>query len=367
MKKECIAMLLAGGQGSRLFSLTEKSAKPAVNFGTKYRLIDFPLSNCVNSGIDTVGVLTQYQPLVLNEYIGTGQPWDLDRQNGGVMVLPPYQAQDSADWYKGTANAVHQHFNFINRYNPDHVLVLGGDHIYKMDYDEMLHFHKASNAGVTIAVLDVPLEEASRFGVVHADSCLRISHFEEKPEKPQSTLVSMGIYLFDKQLLEKYLAADAVNADSTHDFGNDVLPAMLDDDVAMYAYKHEGYWKDVGTLESLWEANMDLLGENPKFNIFDTGWRIYSRSGARPPQYIGKDAQIENSFISDGCIIHGTVINSVISCGVTVAAGAVVRDSVVMTDSHIAENASVNYAILGEGMQVETGAVVGTSENITLV
>lgn len=388
-KKECVAMLLAGGQGSRLYTLTEKTAKPAVLFGGKYRIIDFPMSNCVNSGIDTVGVLTQYQPMVLNEYIGNGQPWDLDRLNGGVMVLPPYQGKNGADWYKGTANAIYQNMQFINRYDPDYVLILSGDHIYKMDYAKMLDAHKKSGADCTIAVLNVPLDQASRFGIMNTDETGRIVEFEEKPKHPKSTKASMGIYIFTKKLLEEYLTKDDADPESAKDFGKNVIPAMLNDGRKMVAYPFEGYWKDVGTLTSLWEANMDLLGTNPEFDLHTKDWRIYSRNNNLPPHFISETATVKNSLITEGCDIRGTVINSVLSNGVTVEEGAVVRDSVLMTDvtvragarveysiidsdTVICENASVGkerasargLAVVGEGLVVEAGSVIPDGEMV---
>jgi len=321
-KQQCVAMLLAGGQGSRLYTLTEKTAKPAVPFGGKYRIIDFPLSNCVNSNIFTVGVLTQYQPLVLNEYIGNGQPWDLDRMQSGVTVLPPYQGKDGADWYKGTANAIYQNLAFINRYDPDYVLVLGGDHIYKMDYNAMLQDHIKNGADCTIAVLNVTLEEASRFGIMNTDENMKIVEFEEKPKHPKSTNASMGIYIFNKSLLEKYLIEDEADPTSSNDFGKNIIPKMLADGCAMYAYPFEGYWRDVGTIASLWDANMDLIGDKPEFDLSDKKWRIYSRNSAQPPQYVGEKAKVSNSLITEGCIIEGIVENSILSGGVVVEEGA---------------------------------------------
>lgn len=370
-KKECVAMLLAGGQGSRLYTLTEKTAKPAVPFGAKYRIIDFTLSNCVNSGIDTVGVLTQYQPLVLNEYIGNGQPWDLDRMNGGVMVLPPYQGKKSADWYSGTANAIYQNLNFIERYDPDYVLVLSGDHIYKMDYSEMLDYHKKMGAAATIAVIDVPLEQASRFGIMNTDETGRIVEFEEKPAHPKSTNASMGIYIFNRKLLAEYLRADADDPNSSNDFGKNIIPAMLNAGETMYAYRFKGYWKDVGTIQSLWEANMDLLGDDPVFNLYDKDWRIFSRSDVRPPQFIGSDAKVTNSIITQGCEINGVVENSVLSSGVKVARGAYIRNSIIMQDTVVKEGASVFYSIIDGETEVGAGAQIGEmielGKGITLV
>lgn len=370
-KEECVAMLLAGGQGSRLYTLTEKTAKPAVPFGAKYRIIDFTLSNCVNSGIDTVGVLTQYQPLVLNEYIGNGQPWDLDRMNGGVMVLPPYQGSKSADWYKGTANAIYQNLNFINRYDPDYVLILSGDHIYKMDYNAMLEYHKKMNSAATIAVINVPLEQASRFGIMNTDENNKIVEFEEKPKEPKSTKASMGIYIFNRSLLAKYLEADENNPESSNDFGKNIIPAMLDAGEPMYAYEFSGYWKDVGTIQSLWEANMDLLGDNPVFNLFDDDWRIYTRSEVRPPHYIGNDAKVINSIVTEGCEVHGIVENSLLFGGVKVARGAYIKNSIVMQDTVIREGAVVYYSIVDGDTEVGAGTKIGneTSDGskITLI
>ena len=361
-KKECVGMLLAGGQGSRLYALTKKTAKPAVPFGGKYRIIDFPLSNCINSGIDTVGVLTQYQPLVLNEYIGNGQPWDLDRIYGGVNILPPYQGQKSADWYKGTANAIYQNLEFINRYDPDHVLILSGDHIYKMDYAKMLQYHKEVGAACTIAVIDVPIEEASRFGIMSTNPDGSIYKFSEKPKNPDSTKASMGIYIFDAKKLDAYLTADNDDPASSNDFGKNIIPNMLAAGEKMYAYSFEGYWKDVGTISSLWEANMDLLGANPVLDLGDKKWRIYSRHSAEGPQFVGADAMVENSYITEGCEIYGTVKNCVIGAGVKVAEGAVVCDSVLMGDTVIGAGATVNYSIIDTGVCIGAGATVGASK-----
>ena len=370
-KKECVAMLLAGGQGSRLYALTVKTAKPAVSFGGKYRIIDFTLSNCINSGIDTVGVLTQYQPLVLNEYIGNGQPWDLDRVFGGVKILPPYQGQKSADWYKGTANAIYQNLAFINRYDTDYVLILSGDHIYKMDYDKMLKYHKDKGADCTIAVLEVPLSEASRFGIMVTDETGKIKEFQEKPKNPTSTKASMGIYIFNRRVLEKYLIDDENTPGSSNDFGKNIIPNMLADGMSMFAYPFEGYWKDVGTIQSLWEANMDLLGENPAFNIHDKSWRIYSRNYAEPPHHIGDSASVSNSIISEGCEICGTVEHSVLSNGVIVEKGAVVKDSVIMSGTVIKAGAVVNYSIIDGESIISENAVVGedkaTAKGIAVV
>lgn len=364
-KKECVAMLLAGGQGSRLYALTENTAKPAVSFGSKYRIIDFPLSNCINSGIDTVGVLTQYQPLYLNEYIGNGQPWDLDRTYGGVTVLPPYQGKKGADWYKGTANAIYQNMKYIDRYDPDYVIILSGDHIYKMDYSAMLRFHKKTGSACTISVLEVPLSEASRFGILSADDENRIFKFEEKPKNPTSTMASMGIYIFNKSVLFDYLKKDAAKEKTDNDFGKNIIPDMLESGEKMYAYKFDGYWKDVGTISSLWEANMDLLGSKPVFDINDESWRIYSRNTAKPPQYIGEDAVTENSLISEGCEIYGTVINSVISPGVLIEKGAVVKDSVIMGDSTVKSGSSILYSIIDENAVIGKDCFVGSDSEKT--
>ncbi len=358
-KKECVAMLLAGGQGSRLYTLTEKTAKPAVPFGGKYRIIDFPLSNCINSGIDTVGVLTQYQPLVLNEYIGNGQPWDMDRVNGGVTVLPPYQGKDGADWYKGTANAIYQNLRFIERYDPEYVLILSGDHIYKMDYAKMLDYHKAQNADCTIAVLDVPLEEASRFGIMSCNEDGSIFRFDEKPKNPTSTKASMGIYIFNRKTLFDYLIADEADPNSDKDFGKNIIPNMLGAGERLFAYPFEGYWKDVGTIDSLWQANMELLGENPEFDITDRSWRIFSRNNALPPQFIGEGANVHNSIISEGCEIYGTVENSILFGCVKVAPGATVRDAVVFSDVTVKAGATVEYSIIDSGVVIGEGATVG--------
>ena len=363
MAKELVAMLLAGGQGSRLYALTQKLAKPAVPFGGKYRIIDFPLSNCVNSGIDTVGILTQYQPFVLNEYIGNGQPWDLDRIYGGVHVLPPYQKASGSDWYKGTANAIYQNIEFIERYDPEYVLVLSGDHIYKMDYSKMLAAHKKRGADCTIAVIEVPIEEASRFGIMTTDSENRITKFSEKPKNPDSTKASMGIYIFNKDKLFQYLRADEADPASSNDFGKNVIPAMLAAGEKMYAYPFRGYWKDVGTIRSLWEANMDMLGESPALALGDDRWRIYSRHDARAPHYVSAGAVVENSSITEGCEICGTVRGSVLGAGVKVMPGASVIDSVVMSDVTVKAGASVSYSIIDSGSVIGEGAVVGAPES----
>ena len=358
-KKECVAMLLAGGQGSRLYALTHDMAKPAVPYGGKYRIIDFPLSNCINSGIDTVGVLTQYQPLVLNDYIGNGQPWDLDKQYGGAHCLPPYQTALGAEWYKGTANAIYQNIAFVDRYDPEYVIILSGDHIYKMDYNKMLDFHKEKKADATIAVLDVPKEEASRFGIMTADENGFITEFEEKPKNPKSTLASMGIYIFTWKKLKQYLIDNENDETASKDFGKNIIPDMLNNKEVMVAYPFEGYWKDVGTLDSLWEANMDLLNPNIPIDLYDPEWKMYSRNPIMPPQYIGPDAVVENSMITDGCVINGTIDFSVIFEGVTIEAGATVTDSIIMPGSVIKSGAIVEYAIVGENCVVNSGVQIG--------
>ena len=358
-KKEWIAMLLAGGQGSRLYSLTKNLAKPAVPFGGKYRIIDFPLSNCVNSGIDTVGVLTQYQPLVLNEYIGNGQPWDLDRQEGGVFVLPPYQKSSGSDWYTGTANAIYQNQPFIERYDPNYVLILSGDHIYKMDYEKMLKFHKEKEADCTIAVLQVPMEEASRFGIMNAREDGRVYEFEEKPAHPKSNLASMGIYIFTWKKLKEYLERDAKTPGSANDFGKNIIPGMLAENERMYAYAFDGYWKDVGTIDSLWEANMDLLDPKVPLSLYDPDWKIYARNPALPPHYIAPGAHVQNSMVTEGCVIEGAVDFSVVFAGVTIEEGAVVRDSIIMPGSVVRKGAVVDYTIVAEQTIIGENAVVG--------
>lgn len=358
-------MLLAGGQGSRLGVLTQKIAKPAVPYGGKYRIIDFPLSNCVNSGIETVGVLTQYQPLELNDYIGSGKPWDLDRLSGGVHVLPPYQKSDGAVWYKGTANAIYQNIPFIERYDPEYVLILSGDHIYKMDYSDMLAVHKESNADCTIAVLEVPMEEAPRFGIMNTRPDGTIYEFEEKPAHPKSNLASMGIYIFNWKVLKQYLEQDEADPDSSNDFGKNVIPAMLGAGERLVAYPFSDYWKDVGTIDSLWEANLDLLNPKVELDLSDPNWRIYSRTPSAPPQYIGEQAKVENSLITEGCNVFGTVDFSILFDNVTVEENALVRDSLIMPGAKICSGASVQYAIIAENTVVESGARVGERpENI---
>ncbi len=375
MQKECIAMLLAGGEGSRLGVLTKERAKPAVPFGGKYRIIDFTLSNCVNSRIDTVGVLTQYQPLELNDYIGNGQPWDLDRIEGGIHILPPYQKRQSSDWYRGTANAIKQNITFIERYSPIYILVLSGDHIYKMDYSKMLTFHKKKKADCTIAVVDVERKEASRFGIMNSDENDRIYEFEEKPKNPKSTKASMGIYIFNWDKMKLYLEHDDKDDNSAKDFGKNVIPAMLSAGEKLYAYPFKGYWKDVGTIESLWQSNMDLLIS--KNNIFssDTDWKIYARSPMMPPHYISTTAKITDSLISGGCTVEGDIHFSVIFYGVTVEKNARITNSIIMPGAHIREGAVLHYAIIDEGADIGANASIGapyihgevSAENITVI
>ena len=360
MAKEMIAMILAGGQGSRLYALTQKLAKPAVPFGGKYRIIDFPLSNCVNSGIDTVGILTQYQPLVLNEYIGNGQPWDLDRLYGGVHVLPPYQQATGSDWYKGTANAIYQNLSFINRYDPEYVIILSGDQICKQDYSDFLKFHKEKGAQFSVAVMEVPWDEASRFGLMVADEDGRITEFQEKPKEPKSNLASMGIYIFNKDVLEKYLTEDEMDPNSSNDFGNNIIPNLLRDNCDMYAYRFSGYWKDVGTISSLWEANMEIMDpEHSGINLFDEDWKIYSRNSGKTGHKVGVNAVIENSMITDGCRINGTVKHSILFAGVKVEEGAIVEDAVIMGNCVIKAGAHVKHCIVGEDASIGEMAVVG--------
>ena len=360
-KKRCIAMLLAGGQGSRLKVLTEKTAKPAVPFGGKYRIIDFPLSNCVNSGIDTVGILTQYQPLELNEYIGNGQPWGLNKTHSCAQVLPPYERHDKkSGWYKGTANAIYQNIDFIERFHPDYVVILSGDHIYKMDYAAMVAYHEKNGASCTIAVRDVPLAEASRFGILNTNPDNSIYEFEEKPKQPKSTNASMGIYVFNWDVLRDALIADEEDETSSNDFGKNIIPGLLNAGHKMMAYNFDGYWKDVGTIDSLWEANMELLGKNPAFNIRgDERSKIYARNSALPSSYIDEHAKTSNAFIAEGCEVYGTVRHSIISVGCTIGEGALVEDSVVMPGVVIEPGAIVRHAILGENSKVCRNAVVG--------
>lgn len=357
--KKCVAMLLAGGQGSRLGVLTSKIAKPAVPYGGKYRIIDFPLSNCANSGIDTVGILTQYKPLELNDYVGSGKPWDLDRTNGGVHILPPYQGQQGGNWYKGTANAIYQNLEFIERYEPEYVLVLSGDHIYKMDYSKMIKEHEETGAACTIAVLEVPLEEASRFGIMNTKEDGTIYEFEEKPKNPKSNLASMGIYVFTWKKLKKYLTEDEAKPDSSNDFGKDVIPAMLNTGELLRVYRFNDYWKDVGTVNSLWEANLDLLNPKIDLNLADQNWRIYSRTTGMPPQYISESADVENSLITDGCEVYGRIDYSVLFENVTVEEGADVEYSLVMPGAVIKKGAKVKYSIIAENAVIGEDAAIG--------
>lgn len=358
-KKECIAMLLAGGQGSRLTVLTEETAKPAVPFGGKYRIIDFPLSNCVNSGIDTVGILTQYQPLQLNEYLGNGQPWGLNRLSGGAHVLSPYSKSSSSEWYSGTANAIYQNINFIDRYNPEHVLILSGDHIYQMDYAKMLTFHKDMEADCTIAVIDVPMSEASRFGIMDSDENGIIRSFEEKPKEPKSNHASMGIYIFKWDILRRFLTDDSNDPTSSNDFGKNIIPRMLADRHRLCAYRFKGYWKDVGTIRSLWEANMDILGDMPKLNLRLGGSRIYARNYAMPSSFIADGSSVKNSFVAEGSTVYGNVVHSVISTGCVIEAGVEIRDSVIMPNAVIEAGSVICHSIIGEDTHIGRCAVIG--------
>ncbi|MGF7184486.1 glucose-1-phosphate adenylyltransferase [Desulfitispora alkaliphila] len=358
-KNECVAMILAGGQGSRLGVLTKKQAKPAIPYGGKYRIIDFTLSNCANSEIETVGVLTQYNPFVLHSAIGIGAPWDLDRKGGGVYMLPPYTGEGSAEWYRGTANAIYQNLEFIEQFNPERVIILSGDHIYKMDYAAMLEYHKSVGAEVTIAVLEVPWEEASRFGVMVTDEEKRITEFQEKPEVPDSNLASMGIYIFEIEALKKHLQEDEQNLKSSNDFGKDVIPKMLREGSRLYAYPFQGYWKDVGTIPSLWQANMDLLDEENGLDLHDPYWRIYSNNIELPPHFISEEAEVKNSLINEGCRIFGQVDHSVMFTGVTVGAGTEIVDSIIMPNVTIGKNVKIYRAIIGEGTTIEDGCTIG--------
>lgn len=363
VSKDCVAMILAGGQGSRLGALTKNVAKPAVPFGGKYRIIDFPLSNCVHSGINTVGVLTQYQPLELNRYIGNGNPWDLDRSHGGVYVLPPYQSAKAGEWYKGTANAIYQNLSFLESFKPENVLILSGDHIYKMHYGEMLKAHKESGAAVTIAVMPVPWEEASRFGIMNVDEEGTITDFEEKPAEPKSNLASMGIYIFTYEVLKKYLEADERDPSSANDFGKNIIPTMLENGEKMVSFRFEGYWKDVGTIHSLWEANMNLVDQPPKFDLNDRSWSIYSRNMALAPHYVGQNAKITNSTVTEGCFIDGEIKHSVIFGGVELGEGSVVSDSVIMPGAKIGKNVVIEKAVIGADAVIGDGAKVGVNSS----
>ncbi|MDU4939847.1 MAG: glucose-1-phosphate adenylyltransferase [Clostridium sp.] len=366
-KSEIVAMILAGGQGSRLGVLTKKLAKPAVPFGGKYRIIDFPLSNCSNSGIYTVGVLTQYKPLELNAHIGIGSPWDLDRRDAGVRILPPYQEEKGGNWYKGTANAIYQNTEFIDSYNPEYVLILSGDHIYKMNYDEMLEKHKSSNADATIAVINVSIDEASRFGIMNTREDDSIYEFEEKPKEPKSTLASMGIYIFNWKTLKKYLRDDELDRFSSNDFGKNIIPKMIKDNLKMMAYPFDGYWKDVGTIHSLWEANMDLLDENNKLNLYDKEWKIYSSNQVSIAQYIGEEALIKNSLIVEGCTVYGNVEDSVLFQGVKIGKKAIIKDSVIMPNASIGDNVIIEKAIIGSDAIIRKGCRIGDGNEIAVI
>jgi len=366
-KSEIVAMILAGGQGSRLGVLTKKLAKPAVPFGGKYRIIDFPLSNCSNSGIYTVGVLTQYKPLELNAHIGIGSPWDLDRRDAGVRILPPYQEEKGGNWYKGTANAIYQNTEFIDSYNPEYVLILSGDHIYKMNYDEMLEKHKSSNADATIAVINVSIDEASRFGIMNTREDHSIYEFEEKPKVPKSTLASMGIYIFNWKTLKKYLREDELDRFSSNDFGKNIIPKMIKDNLKMMAYPFEGYWKDVGTIQSLWEANMDLLDEDNKLNLYDKEWKIYSSNQVSIAQYIGEEALIKNSLIVEGCTVYGNVEDSVLFQGVKIGKKAIIKDSVIMPNASIGDNVIIEKAIIGSDAIIRKGCRIGDGNEIAVI
>ncbi|PLR98263.1 glucose-1-phosphate adenylyltransferase [Bacillus sp. T33-2] len=369
-KKKCVAMLLAGGKGSRLNTLTKNLAKPAVPFGGKYRIIDFPLSNCTNSGINTVGVLTQYEPLVLNSYIGIGSAWDLDRKDGGVTVLPPYSASSEVKWYTGTASAIYQNLTYLYQYDPEYVLILSGDHIYKMNYEHMLDYHISRQADATISVIEVPWAEASRFGIMNTDDDMNIVEFDEKPQNPRNNLASMGIYIFNWKILKQFLEMDDRNPQSSHDFGKDIIPLMLEEKKKLVAYPFKGYWKDVGTVQSLWEANMDLLDENCELNLFDYSWRIYSVNPNQPPQYISPYAQVSESLVNEGCTIEGTVEKSVLFHCVTVEPGAIVKQAVIMPDAVIGRNCYIEKAIISSGVRVPDGTVIrpkSNSDEITLV
>ncbi|OKL36168.1 glucose-1-phosphate adenylyltransferase [Domibacillus mangrovi] len=367
-KQKCVAMLLAGGKGSRLKELTESLAKPAVPYGGKYRIIDFPLSNCANSGIHTVGVLTQYQPLVLNSYIGIGSAWDLDRRNGGVTVLPPYSESSEVKWYSGTASAIYQNLNYIKQYDPEYVLILSGDHIYKMNYDIMLDYHIEKQADVTISVIEVPWVEASRFGIMKTDESFNVTRFDEKPEKPESNLASMGIYIFKWSVLREYLEMDENNPDSSNDFGKDVIPAMLSDELKLVAYPFQGYWKDVGTVKSLWEANMDLLDDEQDLNLFEHSWRIYSVNPNQPPQIIGNDAVIKHSLVNEGCVIDGEIQNSVMFQGVEVEKEAVVKECVVMPNARIGRGSFIERSIVMSDLEVPENTIIrNESDDILLI
>ncbi|MBE6068942.1 MAG: glucose-1-phosphate adenylyltransferase [Clostridium lundense] len=366
-KKEIVAMILAGGQGTRLGNLTKENAKPAVPFGGKYRIIDFTLSNCSNSGIYTVGIPTQYQPLILNSHIGIGSPWDLDRANGGVVLLPPYQTKTGGDWYKGTANAIYQNIGFIDQYDPEYALILSGDHIYKMDYSKMLDFHKEKGADATIAVIEVPYEEASRFGIMNTDENDNIYEFQEKPKEPKSNLASMGIYIFNWSKLKQFLQEDEKDKLSSNDFGKNIIPKMLGENQKLCAYRFNGYWKDVGTIESYWQANMDLIKDDIDFNIYDNSWKIYSVNPVRPPQYISSEASIKNSLITEGCYIYGEVVNSIIFPGVYIEKGSRIENSVIMSNVHIGKNSTVKKAVIGDNVKISDDSNIGDGQEIAVI
>ncbi|MEG0570741.1 MAG: glucose-1-phosphate adenylyltransferase [Oscillospiraceae bacterium] len=366
-KKKCVAMLLAGGQGSRLYALTKKRAKPAVPYGGKYKIIDFPFSNCTNSGIDTVGVLTQYEPLELNAYIGNGATWDLDVMSGGAFVLPPYVRGKKGEWYSGTASAIYQNIPFIEQYNPEYILVLSGDHIYTMDYDKMITAHEKMGADATIAVMEVPIEEASRFGIMNTDESGKIIEFDEKPAVPKNNLASMGIYVFSWKKLKEYLILDNDDPNSSNDFGKNVIPNMLDSGEKMYTYLFSGYWKDVGTIESLWESNMDLLSDNPKIKLNEENHKIFGKNLSNPPQYVGKDAKLNNSIVGDGCVIMGEIENSIIFPSVLVQKGAVIKDSIIMQGTKICEGAKIYKTIIDEHATIGKNALIGGNDKITVI
>lgn len=366
-KNEIVAMILAGGQGSRLGVLTKKLAKPAVPFGGKYRIIDFPLSNCSNSGIYTVGVLTQYKPLELNAHIGIGEAWDLDRTQGGVSILPPYQEEKGGEWYKGTANAIYQNIEFVDRYDPEYILILSGDHIYKMDYTKMLDFHKERQAEATIAVIEVPMDEASRFGIMNTREDLSVYEFEEKPKNPKNNLASMGIYIFNWKTLKKYLKEDEADKTSKNDFGMNIIPSMLGDGNRMVAYPFKGYWKDVGTIDSLWEANMDLIRDDNELDLHEEDWKIYSVNAVRPAQYIGENAKVSNSLVVEGCVVNGQIENSILFQGVQIGKNSVIRDSIIMTDAKIGDNVVIEKAIVGSGAIVRKDCKISLGDEIAII
>ncbi len=366
-KNEIVAMILAGGQGSRLGVLTKKLAKPAVPFGGKYRIIDFPLSNCSNSGIYTVGVLTQYKPLELNAHIGIGEAWDLDRTQGGVSILPPYQEEKGGEWYKGTANAIYQNIEFVDRYDPEYILILSGDHIYKMDYTKMLDFHKERQAEATIAVIEVPMDEAPRFGIMNTREDLSVYEFEEKPKNPKNNLASMGIYIFNWKTLKKYLKEDEADKTSKNDFGMNIIPSMLGDGNRMVAYPFKGYWKDVGTIDSLWEANMDLIRADNELDLHEEDWKIYSVNPVRPAQYIGENAKVSNSLVVEGCVVNGQIENSILFQGVQIGKNSVIRDSIIMTDAKIGDNVVIEKAIVGSGAIVRKDCKISLGDEIAII